>query len=114
MSRKDIEVLIIWLIFALLVKSVAAPLLLEYSKAIIDSTAPSIAYGLSKGQLVLLSVYLSYLAQLLVNLVIAFWVFKTIKSKKFLWVVFSLLAGWWVLPLLIFYQYFAEETRKES
>ena len=113
MNRKDIDVLIIWLIAALLVSNVAAPFLLEYSKLIIESATLTVPYGMTKGNMIVRAAALSIIAKLLVNFVIAFWIFKTTRVKKLLWVIFSLLAGWWALPLFIFYQYFAEETHNQ-
>ena len=114
MNRKDIESLLIWLIAALLVSAIAAPLLIEYSKSIVESGNSSMPYGMTKGELILQTAYISLFAKSLVNIVIAFWIFKTTRTKRVLWTIFSLLAGWWALPLFIFYHYFAEKTHNQS
>lgn len=114
MNRKDIESLLVWLITALLVSTIAAPLLIEYSKSVIESGSSVATYGATKVELILQTAYVSLFAKLLVNLVIAFWIFKTTRTKKLLWVVFGLLAGWWALPLFIFYHYYTEEAHNQS
>jgi fatty acid desaturase len=114
MNRKEIESLLIWLIAALLVSTIATPALVEYSKSILESGNSSAPFGMSTGEMVARTAYVILFAKLLVNLVIAFWVYKTTTSKKLLWVVFSLLAGWWALPVFIFYHYFAECGHNQS
>jgi hypothetical protein len=106
MNRKDIEILIMWLIGALLVSTIVGPVLGAYSKSIMDISNSSVPFGMTKGDFVFRMVFVSFISNSLVNIVIAFWVFKTTTSKKLLWVAFSLLAGWWALPLFIYYQYF--------
>lgn len=114
MSRKELESLLIWLTAALLINAVAAPLLVEYSRAIIEGSGESIPYGMTKGEMLTQSMYIKLIANYLVNFVIAFWVFKTTSSKRILWVAFSLLAGWWSLPLFIFYHYYTDEAYNQK
>jgi hypothetical protein len=110
MSRKEIESLLVWLIAALLFSTIAAPILIQYSKSLIDIGNTSVPLGLTKGEALSLTMYVTLFSKSLVNLVIASWIFKTATSKKTLWVVFGLLAGWWALPLFIFYHYFTDEA----
>jgi len=113
MNRKNIEKLIVWLTGALVISTIGGPILGEYSKSIIDSGNSSIPFGMSKGNFILQILYVKIFAQSLVNIVIAFWVFKTTTSKKLLLVIFSLLAGWWALPVFIYHQFFTKDAHNE-
>lgn len=106
MMQKYIETLIYWLVAALLISTFGSSILEHYTKSVIEPSNASIPFEMSPANFLLLVSFFTFLVKSLVSIVIAVWIFRVAQERKAIWAVLGLLAGWWALPLFIYYWHY--------
>ena len=105
MTKSSLEQLVAWLVAALAIKVIVGK-----SASLYIQTKQSSATTASE-QVHLMSQAMAYqeaaflIFGLLVNLVIAVWLFKHTASKNILWAALGLLASWWALVVFALHHY---------
>mgnify|MGYP000221094209 CR=1 FL=1 len=105
MSTAKIESLILLIVAALAIRYLGAQAVAYY---FMSATDPEVAVGLQAHQFVSAMKYKEAAGgflSILVNLVIAYWLYIHSTSKRLLWAALGIFAKWWALPLYAYYLY---------
>jgi len=111
--KEKIENLVCWLAFALALQFVLSKGVGLYFDMTVmvnptanDGSISSLISGLVYEK------HFSILLGLLVNMVIAIWLYRNSNTRKFVWALLGIFAKWWALPIFAYYLFLEKSDRE--
>jgi flagellar basal body-associated protein FliL len=108
MNTAKIESLLLLIVVALVIRYLGTQATAYYFLNAIDSES---AVGLQTTQFLSAMKYeeaVGKFLSILVNLVIAYWLYTHSTSKRLLWAALGIFAQWWALPLFAYYLFIGQ------